>query len=703
MIKRLKFFYLKSYSIATFISIVIIVFLPPMFNKYEIKIVEKGLIQPTLDAKVYHADIDMDGNSEQVVSYTNEVGNHAIQIFTPGGGIIDQWNFLGPIANAFLSKRLITGDYDKDGFLEVYTHYQVGDTIFLSCFEPMDTITPYGYRSVKLCELIHTYAEPDCSINKMLLRDVDGDKSEDFIIYVNSGRARFPRGIYVYDLKNDSVYRSPVYGIDPSPLKVVDLDNDGKVEFYGGTVAAGNVHDSLGVPYHDYSAWIMAFDHQFNLLFKPVEFSGFRSCIEAVNVYDSLMMIYYYHTGSGVNHPEMMLMNKEGKVLKKRQLPQSSKFNQILFFNRYKNTLTYWIFDSSGKGYAYDEQFDHVKTIDLGIGISGCEDIELDEGSEQVQLIGTYSEKIFIAKNNFKYMASYQFEKKVKISGYSIIKRNNNSNLLSLQNGDEYFNLQFQKNPLAPLRYLIYLGIFLVFWLFILLIQKLQLIQIQKQKRVRNEIFNLQLKNIKGQLDPHFTFNVFNTMASIVKKESEAAYTPFIKFTQLIRSTLTSSDKITRSIEEEIQYIESYLSLENLRFKNKFEYNIVIDKDVDLQTNIPKMFLQTYVENAIKHGIRYKETKGKILISISKTKDYHEFVVADDGIGRTKAKELSADSTGFGLKIMENYFKLFNEYNRSKIKHEIIDLFDDNNHAVGTKIRILLPLSFNYRIQKNES
>jgi sensor histidine kinase YesM len=114
------------------------------------------------------------------------------------------------------------------------------------------------------------------------------------------------------------------------------------------------------------------------------------------------------------------------------------------------------------------------------------------------------------------------------------------------------------------------------------------------------------------------------------------------------------------------------------------------------------MLLQTYVENAIKHGIRLKEGPGTILIEIKKRNNELFFEIKDDGIGRKKAKELSTGTTGFGLQIMENYYNLFNEYNSSKIKHEITDLYDHNDNPTGTIVKVIIPLKFSFKISKYE-
>ena len=201
-------------------------------------------------------------------------------------------------------------------------------------------------------------------------------------------------------------------------------------------------------------------------------------------------------------------------------------------------------------------------------------------------------------------------------------------------------------------------------------------------------------------MNPHFTFNVFNTISSIILKESESAYKPFLQFSTLIRNTLESSDQIARTIREETEYLSAYLELEKLRFPDLFEYDISVDDLVDTNMRIPKMLLQTYVENAIKHGLRPKGENGLITILFQIEGKLLKISVEDNGVGRKRAKELNTGTTGFGLRIMDQYFELFNEYNEAKIKHRIIDLFSDDGTASGTKVEVFVPLNFSYKLKK---
>src|SRR6056297_2245988 len=115
--------------------------------------------------------------------------------------------------------------------------------------------------------------------------------------------------------------------------------------------------------------------------------------------------------------------------------------------------------------------------------------------------------------------------------------------------------------------------IYLLSVLFVYLIQKLQRKQFEKKQEREKRIAELQLQNLKNQLDPHFTFNAMNSIGlHIYEEDKEKAYDQFVRFARLIRSSLLSSDKIFRSLEEELQFTEDYLEFQKERFGDKFDY-----------------------------------------------------------------------------------------------------------------------------------
>jgi ligand-binding sensor domain-containing protein len=219
----------------------------------------------------------------------------------------------------------------------------------------------------------------------------------------------------------------------------------------------------------------------------------------------------------------------------------------------------------------------------------------------------------------------------------------------------------------------------------------------------RNErrIAKLQFNALKGLIDPHFTFNAINSIAAMVYKENrDEAYNYFTKFSRLIRSAFDNSNKTTRTIKEELAFVSNYLDIEKMRFKDRFDYQIEVDRSVNHDWKIPKMVVQIYVENSIKHGLMEREKDGFIKVKIGLSDDHLLITVKDNGIGRAKAKSLAGkvSSLGQGTKMIKEYFKLLNKFNDDKISTTTRDLKSSEGIAMGTEVIVSIPLNFKFNL-----
>jgi len=206
-----------------------------------------------------------------------------------------------------------------------------------------------------------------------------------------------------------------------------------------------------------------------------------------------------------------------------------------------------------------------------------------------------------------------------------------------------------------------------------------------------------QLLSIKNQIDPHFTYNAINSIASaVVKEDKDVAYRFFVKLSRLMRSILQSSDKLTRSLEDEINFVKDYLDIQKFRHKDRFDFSIDIAAGVEMESLVPKMCMQTFVENALKHGLLQSEHKGILKIAIKNEENNYVICIEDNGIGREKAAAAHGNSAGKGLQILKGYFDYFNRYNTLKISWTITDLRHEDGKAAGTEVKIVLPKAFKY-------
>ncbi len=233
--------------------------------------------------------------------------------------------------------------------------------------------------------------------------------------------------------------------------------------------------------------------------------------------------------------------------------------------------------------------------------------------------------------------------------------------------------------------------------MFNLIKYRLKRVQLRKEKitDLNKTLMNLKLKALRAQMNPHFTFNVMNSIQHfIATKDGEAANRYLSRFSKLIRLILNNSEKSMVPIADEIKALELYLELEAMRFEERFEYTITVDRAIDiLEVEIPSMLIQPYVENSIKHGILTADRKGIIKIDIQKQDTFLKCIIEDNGVGRSQSYFLNRNSThkSFGTTITQERLAAINALNNVKLSENVIDLEDENGNALGTRVEIYIP------------
>lgn len=173
----------------------------------------------------------------------------------------------------------------------------------------------------------------------------------------------------------------------------------------------------------------------------------------------------------------------------------------------------------------------------------------------------------------------------------------------------------------------------------------------QRKLLVEGELRQAALKSelaaIKAQLNPHFLYNVFNTINASVPAENEQTRQMIAKLSDLFRYQLRASQQDLVPLQDELEFVSNYLDLEKARFGDRLEIEIEVADEL-LEEKIPPMLLQPLVENSIKHGLASLIDGGKIGIRIWKAEDKLRFEISDTGVG-LKDKE-AAFSKGIGLK-----------------------------------------------------
>lgn len=215
---------------------------------------------------------------------------------------------------------------------------------------------------------------------------------------------------------------------------------------------------------------------------------------------------------------------------------------------------------------------------------------------------------------------------------------------------------------------------------------------------LQNELRKSLLKTIVTQMNPHFIFNAMNTIQSFVYKNDKRSVSNYMgKFSELIRNILDTSNINSISLKEEIEILELYLDLEKARFDSDFSVNLQIGEDLDLENiQIPPMFIQPCIENAIKHGLFHKTGTRHLKVSIAyddEQKEYIRIEIDDDGIGRNRSREINktlyANHKSFAGSAMESRVVLINQTLEKKISLFVIDKEEQS----GTTVIIRLPIN----------
>jgi sensor histidine kinase YesM len=225
----------------------------------------------------------------------------------------------------------------------------------------------------------------------------------------------------------------------------------------------------------------------------------------------------------------------------------------------------------------------------------------------------------------------------------------------------------------------------------ILLLVRKQMRRKEGEAKLRRELSQLQMNSVLRQFDPHFTFNVISAIGSLIMRgEKENAYDYITILGELLRTVLGEGSVIIKPLSDEINFVKKYCELQKLRFKDRIDFSIDIDRNVDLKRTIPKMTIQLFVENAIKHGFEDRDEGGKVDVSITRDLNSMEIRIIDNGIGRAAASRQFSDGSGNGLKMITGLFEVTNAHNSTNSTIEIIDL-EENGVPTGTSVRIIIP------------
>lgn len=225
-------------------------------------------------------------------------------------------------------------------------------------------------------------------------------------------------------------------------------------------------------------------------------------------------------------------------------------------------------------------------------------------------------------------------------------------------------------------------------------LEKLEAVKMQYDK----ELAELKVATLRNQMNPHFIFNSLNSIKRyIIDNDKVEAVFYLNKFSKLIRKILASTIDTESSLQEELEVLELYMSIENTRLDNTVDFSLSVDEALNLRMiKVPPLITQPFIENAIWHGLALKKGNRKLTVQVFKVNENQvQIDIVDNGIGRVRSREIKEKKihqrSSIGIKLTEERLQHFAKNCKSKSTIVFTDLYA-KNQPEGTKVSLLIPL-----------
>lgn len=696
----------RPMMLAFYMWLGILYFTPDYFEEYSAEIINtEDLVNLS---KTFYYDMDGDGISEKVkTDYHNTAEYARLQLKNLSNDFYNQWL---PKGNWLLFYKPIFGDYNNNGFSEIYYLTIEADSIFMNINELM-LEGGLNINNRFICKAgTFNNGKTDIVDWGGKLMDINSDGFNEYVFSILGGFSKFPRNTFAYYINSDSLIISPpsASGLRDH-IKYMDLNGDGVDEITGNISSPENIHYQL--PYTDSSAWLMVIDPlKMDFQFPPIRLNigiGSRVSPEFYNINGKkyiAVSVYSNLAKSGFNYLQLKLFDINGKLLKSKNI-SNSYIKRIAFVNPdIKNVNRYYLIDKKANIYWADTSlnlklFNKSDLEDVIIYIYNYSLLDVDgNGDNEVLFFGVnkrgegllqiYTQNLKVATSivlpEVKYANDYH---------YCLIKEGTaDSPYLMVQASNMVYDIKYRKSPYYYFKYPAYLAAYFILYLFFWLLQKAQNKLALRRFETERQLMQQQLTISKNQLEPHFMLNTLNNIGYMFSKENkEDAQYYFGRFASLIHRGLKYADKTETSLFEELEFVKDYLILQKRRFNDELEFTIAAEDNIDLsKIKIPHSLIFTFVENAVKHGLRHKHDNRRLSINIRKIAGKIEVVITDNGIGRMKSRIMKTAGTGKGISIVANIVEGYNKLYNSSISYKVKDLVDERGDSIGTEVRVVV-------------
>ena len=224
------------------------------------------------------------------------------------------------------------------------------------------------------------------------------------------------------------------------------------------------------------------------------------------------------------------------------------------------------------------------------------------------------------------------------------------------------------------------------------------LIFFQGRLRSRYKYLRFQQRLLRSQMNPHFIFNALSAIQVFILENNMDKSSRFLAhFAKLMRHVLRSSNYEYISIHEEVEMLQYYLKIQQLRFSPPFSFEIIISDEIkNNKVVIPPMLIQPFVENAIEHGLKPLGEDAKLIIRILKSGKDMILEIEDNGLGIDYKDQLSGSEKNhesMAIKITQERLNILERDTKRKTELEIFDKKRKDPFERGTIARLVLPLT----------
>ncbi len=682
--KFLLYIFTSPYVLSLFFMLLTYLFIPIEFPELMYDEIYNSDYSPNTLQSIH--DLNNDGELEKVILMKTNT-TPQIELRDLKNNYLAVTRLHGKVLEIF---PLYFCDYNKNQLDEIVFFSLQNDSVILNLVELFSDTTPVKIQKA-ICKVPYYNDVISLSIAPAKMIDYNDDGSYDIIFSLNAHYALQPRTTYIYDIHNDTLLATPLTGATTT-REVVTAGKGSQMRIYCGTSATENYPKNSSVPYSDWQSHVFAFNNKLQFAFEPLSVN-YKSMIEvylASGNKNSNILAIVSNSDPKIDSITSFSISHQGTLVNRLSIPDPEKELQFVIFHDSVHTAKRVFINHKYSNHVdeYDFNFNYVKTYHV-------KSLPYSYGKEII----LNGKPFYIINNAIRdYPAMVMYNQKLKevlklgpdFQGYNFTPLNYSGeeiHLIGNKVNEGVKLLKIAKNPYYFLNVLILPMIYAFFLCLILFSQKLYSIRLKNRQHLVDQIYSHQLKASLNQADPHFIFNSLNGISALLSQaNSQDANKYLVKLSRLIRSSLKSSDELLNSLQEEIEFVKNFLELEEFRYGEKLEWSLEIEEDVDLSIHIPRMIIQSHVENAIKHGLSLREEMGKIYIHVFCENNNTYVFIEDNGVGRSNAGE--GNGTGKGIALGTEIYDLYNRLFNKKLKQIIVDLKDENGAPVGTRVEL---------------